>query len=157
MTTKVQQFTVSSTEDLALKWLDRASNAQKAHRTCTKFYYKLNLILGIASTILSTIVGTSVFVSLSNNPSSYMQILVGLLSLLAAVISGLMTFLKLSESAIKHENSSAKYSSTCRQIEYSLTSQNSINLDEIKSRLDELAADCPSIPEFLWQKSLAQQ
>ena len=67
-----------------------------------------NYQLGIPVIVLSVIVGSAIFVSLKKDPSTYVRIIVGLLSLGSVVLALLQTFLKWSERAEKHREAGSK-------------------------------------------------
>ncbi|MFN2517260.1 MAG: hypothetical protein ABR556_13715, partial [Pyrinomonadaceae bacterium] len=60
----------------------------------------LNYIVGVPAVIFSSVVGTTIFAGLEKN--SPKAPLVALASILAAVLAGLQTFLRLSERAAQH-------------------------------------------------------
>jgi hypothetical protein len=73
---------------------------------------------GLPAIIFSTIVGTSVFASLNNdNIPQWAKIAVGLISVVAAVLMALQTFLGFSERAEKHRTTAVRYGAVGRQIE----------------------------------------
>jgi len=140
-----------NTKNLLEEWLERAKHSQHAHRFAAKTFSHRNLYLGMVSVALSTIVGTSVFASLSKQVDITIQIIVGMLSVLAAVFSALNTFLHYSELSAKHAAAASKYGSACRLIELQLTigyeNINSEVINSIRCRLDDLASDSPNVPE----------
>lgn len=140
-----------NTKHLLEEWLERAKQSHHSHRSAAKAFSHRNLYLGIISVVLSAIVGTSVFASLSKQIDISIQIIVGILSMLAAVFSALNTFLRYGEVSAKHATAASKYSSACRLIELQLAngyqSINSEELNNIRCRLDKLASDSPNVPE----------
>ncbi len=144
------------TKELLEEWLERAKQSQHAHRSAAKAFSHRNYYIGIISVILSTVVGTSVFASLSKQIDITIQIIVGMLSILAAVFSALNTFLRYSELSAKHATAASKYGSTCRLIELQLANEyqniNSEELNSIRCRLDDLASDSPNVPEAYRKK-----
>src|SRR3712207_131552 len=62
-----------------------------------------NVNLGVPVTILSAVTGTTIFASLAISPTVWAKILVGLLSLTAAVLASLQTFLRYDERAQEHK------------------------------------------------------
>lgn len=139
-------------QDLIETWYQRVTAAQKCHYLASERFSKYNYFLGIPTIILSTIVGASVFSSLSQNPKTQIIILVGLASLAAAVLSSLQTFLSFSEKAEKHRLFGTKYGMAGREMERIKSSRTPIceeELDMIQRQLDEMAKDAPRIPEDL--------
>ena len=111
--------------------------------------------LGIPIVALSAIAGTSVFATFSINPSKYYKILVGLVSLLVAVLGALQTFLRLSERAERHRESGSRYGSLLKELEqYKITEMNEELFKEwadgFRIRWDELSAEAPTIPKRIY-------
>lgn len=144
-------MSTENTKYLLEEWLERAKQSQHAHRFAAKIFSHRNLYLGIISVVLSTIVGTSVFASLSKQVDVSIQILVGILSMLAAVFSALNTFLRYGEISTKHAKAAAKYGSICRLIELQLANgYQTITFEQLnilRCNLDKLASESPTVPE----------
>ena len=142
-----------SPEVLVLAWIQRARESQFAHyRHATELSGKNNL-LGIPVIALTTLVGTSVFMSLSEqSPSTAVRIAVGSLSLLAAVLAGLQTFMKFSERCEKHRSTAARYGIVRRQLEQHYAAKKEGEgwsaelLDSLRTQLDNRGAEAPEIP-----------
>lgn len=138
-------------KDLLFEWLERAKKSQQAHRAASKEFNRRHIVIGVLSVILSTFVGTAVFATLSQQVNLYMQIFVGFLSVLAAVLSALNTFLRYEEISNRHAVAASKYSSIYRQLEYCIASNFENATDEeiqsIRNRFDDLASDSPNVPE----------
>jgi hypothetical protein len=63
---------------------------------------RLNYLLGVPVVVLTTFVGTSVFATLQEDVNTSLRILVGAVSVFAAVLASLQTFLRYPERAEKH-------------------------------------------------------
>jgi hypothetical protein len=144
------------------KWCMRVKRSQLAHRFAAKQLNKFHLLLGGSAAVLSTITGTSIFASLEKGLSGYGRIVVGVTSLLAALLSALQTFLRLDESSNKHQKADAGYSAIRQQIEqYRVTQYQTSNqvkdvdefLNSIRQQMEELTADSPIVHERYWQKA----
>jgi len=70
--------------------------------------------------VLTTVVGTSVFAALGKEVSLGARLAVGAVSVLAAVLAALQTFLRLSERAESHKKSAAGYAAFRRDIEIAI-------------------------------------
>ena len=94
---------IMNISELIGHWRLRVHRMQIAHYDSEAYFGRLHLYLGLPVIALSTIVGTSVFASLqeSTQKDSRLQITIGLLSVAAAVLSGLQTFLGYAERAEK--------------------------------------------------------
>jgi hypothetical protein len=70
---------------------------------------------------LTTVVGTSVFATLSRtHVNTGLQVAVGMLSVLAAVLASLQTFLRFGERAEKHRRAAEHWASIRREIDEKL-------------------------------------
>jgi hypothetical protein len=149
-------------DELLDKWYLRIKRYQFAHRFASKGLSKLYLILGVLSVLFATMTGTAIFASLEKDLPGYGKILTGLLSLLAALLSALQTFLQLDERSEMHQRADANYSSIRQKIEQhqairfrESVEQESLQefLDIIRQEMDVLARDSPLVPERYWHKA----
>lgn len=143
-------------EELLKKWYKRLRETQHQHYEAAKPLGNLNQKLGIPVVILTSVVGTSVFASLESNVSIPIKILVGLISVIAAVLSGLQTFLRFSERAETHRNTAAKAGIIRREIEQLLASPNieSISddrLDKVRDQINKMSEAAPSVSDKVWR------
>ena len=105
--------------------------------------------LGIPTLIVSTVVGTSVFAALSSQ--SIPPIWVGILSMVAAVLAALQTFMDFGGRSDKHRLAAVKYKSSIRLLEESLAQQKQGQLlskeeiDDIRTALDTLEDAAPIV------------
>ena len=138
--------------------LNRISHYRAANDALRKHYW-----LGIPAIIISTAVGTSIFASLSNNPSDQVKILIGLVSFLGAALSSLQTLFKFSEVAEKHRVAGAAYGSVKRNLDilklkYSSEQPPSREealkeIEQVSKILGDLAKDSPGIPDKAFQEA----
>jgi hypothetical protein len=117
--------------------------------------------LGIPVTVATTIVGTSIFATLSSPPQNLvLQIGAGLLSLTAAVLSALHTFFNFAEVSVQHK-AAADYEAVRHEIDAFLlrTAQMTTadqtevavqGLRDISQQLDEIAKRAPTIPDHVY-------
>lgn len=114
-------------------------------------------MLGIPAVILSTFVGTSIFASLGETLAPSLQILVGIISVLAATLSAVQTFLGFSERAAKHHAIASRYGSARRRIEEMLAvSGESISPEQIsnlRKEIDSIAEEAPDVPDQIWERT----
>lgn len=84
------------------------------------------------------------------------KLAVGLLSVLAAILSSLQTFFKFSERAEKHRLFAARFGSVRREFEgfYAAGSvENEPNyLNVLRDKLDRLAEEAPHVPSTVFSK-----
>lgn len=140
-------------ETLAKDWFRRCRESQMAHYEYGSKLERRHLFFGIPAIILSTIVGTTVFGAWEESAEQgWIRILIGLISMLAACVTALQTFLNLSDRAVKHKSAGASYGSIRRELELLKTmppateQEMRILFEEIKRKMDELAERSPSIP-----------
>src|SRR5688500_6923373 len=88
----------AETEALLGDWADRSAAAKRAHYRLVDRYRAQHHRLGIPVVMLSSLVGTSLFATLSEPEiSQTLRLLSGLVSIVAAVLAGFQTFLRFSE------------------------------------------------------------
>jgi len=149
--------------ELLEEWRRRIERLQLAHYASARRYEHFHLWLGIPTIILSTIVGTSVFASLSQDSQQanhlWMQIAIGLLSVVAATLAALQTFLRYPELAEKHRLAGARFISLKREIELlmlvPLTPDEMVRgaMADIKTRWMKLQEDNPNLPGNIWERA----
>lgn len=130
-------------------------SAEKAERMHNWF--------GIPVVVTTTIVGTTLFVTISSEPGTLLRLVAGLTSLFAAVLASLQTFFKFSERSQKHKAAGANYSALRKEIEiFKLRygeNQNSdkggalLELDRIAKRLAELASSSPNVKDKTYKSA----
>jgi hypothetical protein len=156
-----QDFREASNK-LMTDWFRRVRQSQHIHYACGSYFSRLNLYLGIPTIALSSVVGTAVFASLDKQNIGNYKILVGMVSILAALLASLQTFLGFSERAEKHRVTSAGYAAVRRRIEMLKTfppnekEQMERALAEIKNEMDALADSSPEVPRRIGNRVLAQ-
>jgi hypothetical protein len=140
-------------------WYNRVSITQRAHYLSADHFGRKKYGLGIPAIILSTLVGTAVFASLQKQPELWLQIAIGLASVLAAVLAGLQTFLGYTERAEKHRIAGAKYGALGRELEVLRASDQVSNetIEDIRKRLDVLALESPNNPLRIYNSDQAQR
>ncbi|MEI9897579.1 MAG: SLATT domain-containing protein [Chthoniobacter sp.] len=153
MTVELKSTLSSDIDILLTDWFRRVRMSQRAHYECATRCRRINYLLGIPSIILSTIAGTAVFSSLSqNSPATWTRILVGLISVLAAVLASLQTFLGYSQIAEAHSIAGAEYGAARRDLELlkilppSTLAEVKTKLEAIKADMDRLAKESPVVP-----------
>ncbi len=147
----------AETERLLQDWRNRAYAAQSAYYVMAERYRRWNSQLGIPVVILSGLVGTAIFTDLEHS-IKFGQWIIGSVSLFAAVLSSLQTFLRLSDSAVEHGAAADWYSAIRRDIEQilALPEQNRGNpksaLDTIRQEMNKAGQKAPALSEKLWSE-----
>lgn len=147
-------------KELIEEWYRRVSVTQAAHYYSAGNFSSRKYYLGVPTVILTTLVGTSVFAAIQKQPDYSIQILVGLASVAAALLSGLQTFLGDAERSEKHRTAAAKYGALGRELEGFRVQANEItegDLKALRQALNELAIESPSIPLKTYRKAGAAE
>ncbi len=145
-------------EELLEAWASRVSAVEAGHFAMADHLTRSNLRLGIPVVILSTVIGTSVFATLGESVSLPLRVVVGLLSVGAAVLASLQTFLRLGERSEKHRVAAALYSALRRDIESILATPRKERPDaepyfeQIKLQMKTYGKESPAIGEREWAK-----
>lgn len=109
---------MSTTVSVIDEWKKRISRSHRSHKIAAAFYEGWSRRLGITATVLSAIVGTTVFSTLQEASLPLaIKILLGLLSVAAAVFAALQTYLKLPELAQNHSKAATDFGDLRRRIE----------------------------------------
>jgi hypothetical protein len=152
----VNRPAISRTEDpigLSRTWLKRARESQFSHYAAAARLERRHYWIGFPAVILSAAVGTSVFASLETQVDLRIKIAVGMLSVVAAILTGLQTFWRFSERAEKHRQTAANYAGLRRNIEEYIASPGNLKfeiLDALRKRDDEIALQAPGIEPKDW-------
>jgi uncharacterized coiled-coil protein SlyX len=150
---EMDNSTNDASERLLTDWFRRVRETQRIHYACRNYFDRLHYYLGIPTIVLSGAVGTAVFASLDKQTTGNFKILVGMVSLLAAVLAGLQTFLRFTERAEKHHLTGAGYASIRRRLEMLKTfppkdlEQLEQALTEVKNEMDALAKSSRDVPK----------
>jgi hypothetical protein len=132
---------------------------QTGHYETGRRYDRLHLLLGIPAISVSAVVGTAVFASLAAERDHVLAtILVGLLSVAAAVLASLQTFLKYSELAERHKLAGARFADLKHKIELIAVFQPHhaealrVQLAEVEQRWESVREESPNIPAKIWSR-----
>ena len=155
----MEQFPIESSEKLMVDWFRRVRESQHIHYACGNYFSRLHSYLGIPTIVLTSAVGTAVFASLDKEGIGDFKILVGMVSILAAVLASLQTFLGYAERAEKHRLTGAGYAAIRRQLEMlkAFPPSNVEGLEralkEVKNGMDALASSSPEVPHRIRDKA----
>lgn len=137
--------------DLLLAWLRRARESQFAHYAFADRLAWKGQTLGVPVILLTTLVGATALSSVAAAVvPTFAKVIVGALSLLAAVLSALQTFFKYAERAERHRVFGARYGALRRELEQ-LHSNGGKTNDKLRQALDKLAEDAPAVPEGVFR------
>src|SRR4051812_47748437 len=144
-------------EGLLREWHNRAAAAQHAHYLLAHRLRRRNLALGVPAVVFSSVVGTSVFATLSHeHVGTGLRLLVGSVSVLAAIAAALQTFLRFNERAAQHVTAADWYAAIRRDVEQLLalpaTARGPVKagLDEVRTQMNRAGQNAPEIGDPLW-------
>jgi hypothetical protein len=150
-------------EHLLESWHRRVAAAEAGHRMMADRLWRRHLALGIPVVVLTTVVGTSVFASIEgSNAKDWVLAIVGGVSLIAAVLSSLQTFLRYATRAEGHRVASIRYETLRRDLAKVLALSRGVRgdaervLDSVRQRMDRYAKESPAIGERQWHKLTAE-
>jgi hypothetical protein len=148
-------------ERLYRSWLRRASAAEAGHRWMSAHMWRRYLTLAIPVIVLTTILGTSAFASLTSTKSGAsvgVRVIVGCMSILAAALSSLQTFLRYGNRSEGHRLAALRYEALRRDMTRTLAlppharANPESALREVQSNLTKYANQSPAISERRWRK-----
>lgn len=149
MTDTKKLFEPQSTVELLRGWLIHAHKGRDRHDLAARIYERARYGFGIPTLVVSTIVGTAVFSALVSKAAP--EWWVGVLSVLAAVLSALQTFLDFPTRAERHRSAGVKYKAVIRSLEQSLAelgigaSPPATAIGSLRTQLDTLEDEAPVI------------
>jgi hypothetical protein len=144
----------------------RAVRQGRSHYLAARRSQRINNLFGVPVVIITSIVGTAIFSTISSTPKVWLQTTTGLLSLIAAVFASLQTFFKFSELSEKHKGAAANYYSVKRRLDLFLLSyaenpENKTALVEdfqkIVIEIDRIDAQSPNVPDALYDQAKKEQ
>jgi hypothetical protein len=144
-------------------WEERADAAAATHYAAANRFTSRNYLLGIPVVVLTTLVGTSVFASIAEDVNTRWRIVVGVTSVIAAVLASLQTFLSYADRAEQHRIAGDNWSAIRREINERLALHPSYlathgdptpYLDDLRKRMDEVSKESPEMPTHPWARNL---
>lgn len=147
------------THPLLIEWFRRIVLSQQGHYNASAYFERLNYWLGIPVVILSAFVGTAVFATLEKNVDARLRILIGLISVLAAVLASLQTFFRFADRSEIHRDFGGRYGALRREIEQIIAfpppTEDELRqpLTDLRQRLDTLGTEAPEIPRWAWKQA----
>lgn len=133
-----------------------------AHSMAAAENTRLHRFLGIPVVITTTVVGTTVFAGLGEVPHIAVSIVTGLLSVAAAILASLQTFLSYSASAERHKVASVTYGMLRREIEQFLEDRDESKevlkefMESFRNRWDQLDQESPPLLEATHDRAFAE-
>lgn len=149
----------AAAEDILKDWGRRAKESQFCHYEAAKHFARLHYAMGIPVVVLTSLVGTTVYATLQKVVTTPIQITIGAISVLSAILAGMQTFLRFGERAEKHRTLGAQYGAIRRHLEMlkalSVERRGPIEdfLNHIRESLDSLAQSAPDVPPRVWKRA----
>lgn len=143
---------------LILVWYRRARIAHQAHARAASRAKRNSALLGIPTVGLSAIAGSAIFATIDKMPNTALQITAGTLSLAAAVLAALQTFLRLDEQVREHESASRSFGVIRRKLGQlgatAIQSRDEVDskLDDIRKDYDEASTASRNVPPKFWDE-----
>ncbi|WP_414683005.1 SLATT domain-containing protein [Longimicrobium sp.] len=144
-------------DEILGKWRDTIGQIQNAHYRSAIYVQRLNYALGIPALVISTAVGSTIFATISDDASNAVKIVLGLLSLAAAVLAGLQTWLGYKETAARHHIGGVRYGALLRLIDqtrsfpFERREDAKAFLDLVRGEWDSLQKELPMISQHVWE------
>jgi hypothetical protein len=135
-------------KDLTDDWLSRIDSHQKAHYGIAGRFESYHYLIGLPATVLSTIAGATLFSEITD---PRIKMAIGVLGLLAAVLSAIQTFYSHAKRSEVHRFAAAQLGQIRRDIEIlqQLPPENDSELDkkvhEINDRLSAIDKEAPVV------------
>jgi hypothetical protein len=150
-------------EQLLSTWHRRMSACQHAYYAEAERFRRGHLWLGVPAVILSSVVGTAVFATLENQSVGILpRVGIALVSIAAAVLAGLQTFLRLPETATLHATAADWYAAIKRDIEQlqALRAEERGHAksctDALRKEINKVGQKSPELRESLWTRVAAR-
>lgn len=145
----------------------RARRQGRGHYLAARRSQRLNNWFGVPVVIITTVVGTTIFSTISSSPSTELKIIAGLLSLIAGVFAALQTFFKFAEQGEKHLRAAASYYSVKRNLDMFLLQHPKANEENrdgiikqfniIIDEIDQMDKESPNVPDYLYDQAKREQ
>jgi hypothetical protein len=150
----------SEQEELMSKWADMGTCYRWLHDRCEKLFSKNNMSITIPVIILSTLTGTAsvglnTFVGEDPEAQKFGQIGIGIVSLIAGILTTLGNFLRYAQLMESHRVAGIAWGKFQRQIAVELSLHPNDRLDSMdfikicRAELDRLIEQSPAIPDSI--------
>jgi hypothetical protein len=143
-------------ESLLEDWRSRVYAAQSAHYRAADLFRLLNYVVGVPAVVFASLVGTALFTGLEKDSPATPWI--ASVSIAAAILAALQTFLRFAERAANHATAGDWYSALRRDIEQTIHLPADLRgtpkecLDRIRKEMNRVAQDSPELRVRDWQR-----
>ncbi len=150
---------MDETRFLLEHWRNQLDRNQSAQYLSAEHCRRINNWLGMPVIACTAIVGSTVFATLSDafGHSVWLTIALGLMSVTAAVLASLQTFLKYSERAEKHLTAHRQFSRLKRDVEFLLAfppkpEEARSTIASLRARIDQAIDEAVPPLERVWRR-----
>lgn len=143
--------------ELLFEWKIKTRIFHICHAKLSTRYYYFGRGIGLAATITSALVATSIFTILTKSENINLIILTGFFSIITVILSAANDFLKLPEVTLRHSQAVSLYGELRRDIEITLSEMDENkepkkSLQELSDEWTKLDKKVPPIPNRLYKK-----
>jgi hypothetical protein len=144
-------------DELLQDWRNRVYAAQSAYYETAEKLHRQNYWLGIPVIVVSSVVGTAIFADWSKDGT--LKWIVGSVSIAAAILASLQTFLKFGENATLHGNAADWFAAIRRDIDQLLALPAELRghpkhtLDNLRQEINKAGQKSPELSERLWRRT----
>jgi len=154
-------------EKLLRRWRKQINNRHFEHKEAERKYTKFYYLLGVPTTILSTIVSSGVLTTFQNcnlcteqcsidastlcASDEYIRLAMGIIGIISVVLTAVMIFLNYGAASVDNKNASADYGELVREIDSIVETpilartDPIVSLHQIRTKFDDIAKNSPSL------------
>jgi hypothetical protein len=137
------------------EWLVGITIEHVGHTRAAVVYDRRAKILGVAATLISAVIGTTLFSAIASSTNSTLIAAAGLLSVAAVILSALQTFLGYGQLAATHHAAAISYGALRRRVELITVFRDSSGLREqmpvIAAAWTKLGENSPDLPLGIYE------
>jgi hypothetical protein len=153
-------FKPDDMREVLLGWLLHAHKGRDRHDWAARRCERIRLWVGAPAAVFSAIVGTSVFAALGKEASSTaFKAVIAAISIASAILTGLATFLNMSERAEKHRSAGVRYKEMIWELERIVgggangaTPLDPSLVERFQKRMNELEESAPVVPKRIYDR-----
>jgi len=131
------------------RWTRGLQLLHVAHNIASERFNYWNRLTGITTAMLSAVVGTTLFASLSDSGLTAVRVVAGASSLLTAALSAGQLVWNYPELAARHRAAAVRYATLRRQVELRLANRGQVtatDVDVTSSEWEEIEQSAPQLP-----------
>lgn len=148
------------TNQLQVQWLKGIIINHIGHSKAATHYKSRDRGFGLITTILSAVVSTTLFSSLSSESNEKVVLFAGILSLFGTIASAAFTFLKYGELSEQHRQAAISYGTLRREFELLLADDGAVDIQlkmrDLNSRRAQFEESAPVLPQRIFEKAQKQ-